>query len=114
MSTFTVIITNSPYNSQNPYNALRFALGAIAEEHNVRIFLIGDGVYVAQKNQKSQFYQIEKMVRECMEFGCEIKACGVCCDERGVTQDIIIDGIEIASITDLVVWVDESDNVLNF
>ncbi len=114
MSTFTVIITSSPYNSQNPYNALRFALGAVAEDHKVNIFLIGDGVYLAQKNQKSQFYQIEKMINECMEFGCEIMACGVCCDERGVTEDIMIKGIRVASITDLVVWVDGSDNVLNF
>jgi|Deesub1362A_J573_1020465.scaffolds.fasta_scaffold00018_74 tRNA 2-thiouridine synthesizing protein D len=114
MAKFTLVLTSSPYNSQNAYNALRFILASLAEDHVVRLFLLGDGVYLAQKDQKGQTYQLEKMLRECIEFGCNVMACGVCCDERGVTLENMVENVKIASMTDLVGWVTDSDSVLNF
>lgn len=45
---FTLVITGAPYSSQAPQTALSFAQAAVAAGHTIdRIFLYGDGVYLA-------------------------------------------------------------------
>ena len=63
---FLIIINNGPYGDERSYNALRLGLNlAKRPEANVRVFLIGDGVQCAAKNQKlpQGFYNIERMIR---------------------------------------------------
>jgi uncharacterized protein involved in oxidation of intracellular sulfur len=63
---YLVIINDSPYGNERPYNALRLAMNlAKRPEALVRVFLIGDGVNCAMAGQKTPdgYYNVERMIK---------------------------------------------------
>ena len=63
---FLIVINDGPYGSERAYNALRLALNLVKRpEAAVRIYLIGDGVACARRNQKTPegFYNVGRMVK---------------------------------------------------
>jgi uncharacterized protein involved in oxidation of intracellular sulfur len=63
--TYLFIINNGPYGDERPYNALRLAMNLVKRpEANVRVFMTGDGVQCAVKDQKTPngYYNIERMM----------------------------------------------------
>ena len=62
---FLVIINVGPYGSERAYNALRLAMNlAKRPQVIVRLFLIGDGVACAKREQKTPdgYYNVERML----------------------------------------------------
>ncbi len=111
----TVIISQAPYGRERAYTALRFALTALLEGEDVKIFLIEDGVYLAKRDQDpDEMPNHLELLKQCIEQGAEVKACGPCSKARGLSEDDFIDGVEVATMHDLVNWVRESDNVIFF
>jgi len=63
---YLVIINDSPYGNERPYNALRLAMNlAKRADALVRVFLIGDGVNCAMAGQKTPdgYYNVERMFK---------------------------------------------------
>jgi len=63
---YLVIINDSPYGNERPYNALRLAMNlAKRPEALVRVFLIGDGVNCVMAGQKTPdgYYNVERMFK---------------------------------------------------
>ena len=63
---YLVIVNDSPYGNERPYNALRLAMNlAKRPEAVVRVFLIGDGVNCVMAGQKTPdgYYNIERMFK---------------------------------------------------
>jgi len=63
---YLVIVNDSPYGNERPYNALRLAMNlAKRPETLVRVFLIGDGVNCAMAGQKTPdgYYNVERMFK---------------------------------------------------
>jgi uncharacterized protein involved in oxidation of intracellular sulfur len=63
--TYLFIINNGPYGDERPYNALRLALNLVKRpEANVQVFMTGDGVQCAVKDQKTPdgYYNVERMI----------------------------------------------------
>jgi uncharacterized protein involved in oxidation of intracellular sulfur len=63
---YLVIINDSPYGNERPYNALRLAMNLTKRpEALVRVFLIGDGVNCAMAGQKTPdgYYNVERMFK---------------------------------------------------
>ena len=63
---YLVIINDSPYGNERPYNALRLALNlAKRADALVRVFLIGDGVNCVMAGQKTPdgYYNVERMIK---------------------------------------------------
>jgi len=61
-----VIINDSPYGNERPYNALRLAMNlAKRADALVRVFLIGDGVNCVMAGQKTPdgYYNVERMIK---------------------------------------------------
>jgi uncharacterized protein involved in oxidation of intracellular sulfur len=61
-----IIINDGPYGNERAYNALRLALNLVKRpEAAVRVFLTGDGVACAKKEQKTPngFYNVERMTQ---------------------------------------------------
>lgn len=84
----TIIINESPYGNERSWNALRLALTSkvASIKLEVNIFLIGDGVSVAQKGQNppSGYYNLEKMINDFISKGGKVRACGTCLKARGL------------------------------
>lgn len=69
---FLVIINDSPYGNERPYNALRLALNLVKRPGvKVRVFLTGDGVVCAKQGQKTPdgYYNVERMIRSLARRG---------------------------------------------
>ena len=112
------IINDAPYGTEKAYNALRMAMSIQKENEGVgvRIFLLADAVTCGLPNQNTPqgFYNIERMVKAVLNKGALIKSCGSCCEARGLSQQMLIEGIEISTMSQLTKWAVESDKVITF
>jgi len=111
------ILNDAPYGSERSYNGARLA-GALAkqDEQELRIFLMGDAVAAAHRQQKvpSGFYNMEVMLGTVARHGGQIAACGSCMDARGIDQAELMDGSRRGSLDELTQWTLWADKVLVF
>lgn len=115
MAKMAVMILESPYGREKAYTALRFALTALTDEHEVTVILIQDGIFVGKKNQNpAEYPNLAEYLQNAIDEGLRIIACGVCCNARGMTQEDLIDGITIVGMHEIVQAVTESDKTLSF
>jgi len=92
--TFTLVIADAAYTKERPYTMLRFAYTALLEGHRVNVFLVEDGVFVGKKAQDPTTYDnVGKWLKDVIEEGAKILACGVCMKARGMSDEELIDGI---------------------
>jgi len=111
MATLTAVVAGPPYGTERVCSALRLAL-----------VILKDAVLSAGNGQKppempvgsDRMPNCEELLRAAVQSGVTVKACGVCSAERGVTQGEVIDGVQIASMKDLVDWVVASDRTVFF
>ena len=123
MSTLTVIVGEQPYGKERLYTTMRFVLAALFENLTVNLFLFEDAVLVCRKGQQPQempflfdarMPNCEELMKAVINQGAKVKICGVCAAERALTQDDVVEGAEIASMSDLVKWVMDADKVVSF
>lgn len=122
MATITVVLGDPPYGKQRVYTALRFSLVALHEGHQANLFLVEDAVFTAKRGQQPLAMPVgdvgmpncEELLRAAIQEGLRVKACRVCCAERGLQAEEVMEGVEIASMVDLVNWVVESDRTVFF
>ncbi len=64
MKSYLIILNDGPYGNERPYNGLRLAMSLQKKGAAVKLFLMGDAVACAKKNQKTPngFYNVERMV----------------------------------------------------
>jgi tRNA 2-thiouridine synthesizing protein D len=115
LATFTIIISEAPYGREKAYTSLRFALTALIDGHKVNIFLVQDGVYVAEKLQSpAEFPSILTYLEEAIEEGANVKICTPCMKARGIPEENITNGAKLGTMHDLVEWATKSDGVISF
>ena len=71
-SRILAIINDGPYGNERAYNGLRLAIAlAKRPQAAVRVFLLGDGVVCAHREQKTPdgYYNVERMVRSLARRG---------------------------------------------
>jgi uncharacterized protein involved in oxidation of intracellular sulfur len=69
---YLVVINDAPYGNERPYNALRLALNLVKREAvQVKVFLVGDGVFCARREQKTPegYYNVERMIKSVARRG---------------------------------------------
>ncbi len=112
--TFTIIIGDGPYTKERPYTMLRFAYTALLEGHKVHIFLVEDGIFVGKKGQDPSTYDnIGKWMKDVLEEGADVKACGVCMKARGMSEEELMDGINKTTMNGLLEMVVDADTVIS-
>jgi uncharacterized protein involved in oxidation of intracellular sulfur len=109
-----MILSSSPYGDERIWNALRLAeaLFSSSVETRVNIFLIGDSVNAAKKGQKPP--NIEKMLADLVKVGASVKVCHTSMNSRGLTEQDLVTGTKMGTITGLSKWIEESQKVLSF
>jgi uncharacterized protein involved in oxidation of intracellular sulfur len=110
------IISEAPYGTEKPWNALRLAKALVAIHQNVKVFLLGDAVALAKKGQQTPagYYNLAQMVTDLIGSGAEVRACGTCIGARGLKSEELVDGVEVGKMLDLAHWVKEGSKVLTF
>ena len=118
MEMITMVVSSSPYGDERIWNALRLAeaLSCSSTEMKVNIFLIGDAVNAAKKGQKPHkgFYNIEKTLTDLVKVGATINVCHTSMNLRGLTEEDLVVGARMGTITGLSKWIEESQKVLSF
>ena len=118
METLTMVVTSSPYGDERIWNALRLAeaLTCSSARVKVNIFLIGDAVNAAKKGQKPPkgFYNIEKMLVDLVKIGATVNVCHTSMNLRGLTEQDLVTGTSMGTITGLSKWIEESQKVISF
>jgi len=111
--TFTIVIANGAYTSERPYTMLRFAYTALLEGHKINIFLVEDGIFVGKKNQDPSTYDnVGKWMKDVIEEGAKVLACGVCMKARGVLEEELMVGISKTTMNGFLNMCEEADNIL--
>jgi uncharacterized protein involved in oxidation of intracellular sulfur len=112
------ILNDAPYGTERSYNGIRLAHSVLKEypDRKVAIFLMADAVFCGLKNQSTPdgYYNLERMLKGFMKRGGMIKACGTCCKARGVTQEMLLEGVEISNLKQLTDWTVEAEKVVTF
>jgi tRNA 2-thiouridine synthesizing protein D len=122
MATITVVVGDPPYGKERVYTALRFSLVALHEGHQANLFILEDAVFAAKRGQRPPEMPVgdagmpncEELLRASIQEGLKVKACRVCSAERGLSQDEVMEDVEMGSMADLVDWVVNSDKTVFF
>ena len=75
-----LILNDPPYGTERSYNGLRLALAlAKVEGTSVRVFLMGDAIGCAKRDQKTPdgYYNLERMLKGLTAKAVTIGACGI-------------------------------------
>ena len=135
MKSLLILLNDFPYKTDKSYNAFRAADVAVKNGVNVVVFLMGDSVYAARKNQQPppDFPNLENMVGDLIKKGVDFKLCTTCVDARGfepeegevsscfvgskkggMTPTDLIEGTNMSTMPVFVNLVSESDKVISF
>lgn len=112
------ILNDAPYGSEKVYNALRLAM-KLQLEHaaaEIHVFLMADAVTAALPAQSTPqgYYNVERMLKAVISKQGQVRACGTCVEARGLDKLVLIEGIEVSTMSQLAQWVVDSDKVLTF
>jgi uncharacterized protein involved in oxidation of intracellular sulfur len=113
---WTIIVNDSPYGIEKPWNAFRLASTTSSNGNKVHIFLMGDSVVSAKKGQRTPdgYYNMEKMLMALIKKGVRVATCGTCINARGLSISELVEGVEKGSMKILSDWITESDKVISF
>ena len=59
------------------------------------------------------YYNIERMLKPVLRNG-QVAVCGTCMEARGVTQDMLAQGVHKGTLEELTEWTLWSDRILDF
>ncbi|MBW1881173.1 MAG: DsrE family protein [Deltaproteobacteria bacterium] len=112
-----IIVQDSPYGSERPYQALRMAdaLLKLEDALELTVYLTADGVQCAKKGQVTPkgYYNIERMLKPVLKKGLVI-ACRMCLEARGLGEDDLMDGVRQVPLAEGATLVLEADKVLTY
>jgi uncharacterized protein involved in oxidation of intracellular sulfur len=118
METLTMILNSAPYGDEKVWNALRIAqaLVSVSVKMKVNVFLIGDAVIAAKKGQSPPqgYYNLGNMLKELAGHGVKVQACRTCLHARGITEQDLVEGVQVGTVMSLAQWIEESQKVLSF
>ena len=113
-----LLVVNGPaYGADETFNALRLAVAlAKRDDAEPRVFLMGDAVTCAVRNQKTPdgYYTLDRMLRGFARHGGQIACCGTCLDARGLSAENLIEEAPRSTMDELAAWTVEADEVLVF
>src|SRR3989338_9022315 len=102
-----ILKSNRP---EHVWNALRLAITARKAKHDVRIFLLSEGVEL-ERIPDTERFDVSKKVEEFTSIGGQLLACGSCLKSRSQPESA---ACPVSTMSDLLRIVEESDKVLTF
>lgn len=104
MQPAALILRDHPdHNDSGSASGLRLAGALMADDRDVRIFLLDRGVTLAHGGEASC-----ELLHELIELGALVRACGLCLDRHGISECRLPAGIERSSMKELAQWCGDS------
>jgi uncharacterized protein involved in oxidation of intracellular sulfur len=111
------VLNDPPYGTEKCFNGLRLAREiAGREEAELRLFLMGDAVTSAMAGQKlpDGYYHLDRMLASLVRRDVLIGACTTCLDARGITDNLLVEGVHRSTLEELGNWTIWADKVVTF
>ena len=91
-------------------------VSTLAENRDVRVHLLDDGVEVGRLDQQvpEGAVNLEALLRELIDCGLRVSACGMALNDCALDESFTLPGIECGSMKALANWVKNSDHVMAF
>ncbi|MBH1940890.1 DsrE family protein [Mobilitalea sibirica] len=102
-----IIIETNEY--EKAWNAFRFAVTAKKKNHEVKVFLMGEGVECESLTHEK--YNVAEQLKTFVELGGELLACGTCLKSRSMAES---DVCPISTMIDCVQMVEWADKTITF
>jgi len=100
VKTLAIIITKPPFGAIHAAEAIRLANGAVSYGHEVKIILLGDGVYVARKGQRAEeagWTSLSPLLEKLASSGrAKVLVDNASADERGIALKDLAAGVELS------------------
>lgn len=122
-----ILVRKPPYGSMDAAEAVRHINGALAAGLRTRAVLLGDGVYVATRNQDAAvagWTSLSAAIEQSVTSGAslrggavnraEVYAHGPSLEQQGLTGERLIEGAQVITDTELAEILAGSDSVLVF
>jgi len=116
MGRMLILLCESPFQNEIVDQALDISKSAIAKGHEVDIYLMMDGVYNPVTSQSGEPFHMDSIsdrFKELVGLGANVSGCRVCMELRGVTEEMLPDGVDVGGIFDLGEMMSEADIVLS-
>lgn len=110
----TILLLKGPYVSEYAELAAITALKAKKKGYKVNMFLYLDGAWLPHVKTFKEFSNPGDWLRRAIRKGVVVKACERCSMARDLTEDDIMEGVEISGLYGLIDMLAESDQVLTF
>lgn len=117
MTTLTTVVQNSPCTGNNEaWHALQFSGAAPAEDMQVRVHLLDDGVAVGRHGHQvpEGAVNLGELLAELIDCGLRAGACGRSLTDCEIGESAMMAGIECGSMKALAKRVKESNHVMVF
>ena len=115
MVSIAVGLGSPAYSSERAFTALNFIHTALMEGHELKVFLFEDGIFLSKRGQDpGNFANPLPWLETIIEEGAEVKFCGTCAKERGLTEEEIIEGVRKGTMADFVGMVSSADRSVIF
>lgn len=117
MGSISIILRRPPYGTIDAPEAIRHALGGVAEEMSVRLILVDGGVWAAKKGQDvrgTEFQGIEEGIRDCIDMGVDVYVEKVSLKEQQLEAEDLVEGVVIANSYEVSEIIKDSDTVMVF
>jgi sulfur relay (sulfurtransferase) complex TusBCD TusD component (DsrE family) len=99
-----VILETKEY--EKAWNAFRFAVTAKKQEHEVKLFLMGEAVECESLTHKK--YNVNEQLKNFVNAGGEILACGTCLKSHQLESTETCPVSTMVDCVNLVVWADKT------
>ncbi|HBX50028.1 MAG: DsrE family protein [Bacteroidetes bacterium RIFOXYA12_FULL_35_11] len=91
---------------EKAWNAFRFAVTAKKQEHEVKVFLMGEAVEC--EGLIHEKYNIDEQLKKFLNCGGEILACGTCLKSRQLDETSSCPISTMVDCLNLVIWADKT------
>jgi len=102
-----IIIETKEY--EKAWNAMRFAVTSKKNNHDVKVFLMGEAVEI--ENLTHDQYNVSEQIKIFHEVDGEILACGTCLQSRNIAGSEVC---PVSTMIDCVEMVEWADKVVTF
>lgn len=117
MARIAMILRRAPYGDINAAEAVRHAMGGVADELGVDLILVDGGVFLAKKGQDDTgtgFTNLEGSLKDCIDMGVNVYADKASVREQNLEQGDLVDGVRIISAMEMAGLVQEARTTVIF
>lgn len=117
MGRIAMILRRAPYGDINAAEAVRHALGGVADELDVDLILVDGGVLLAKKGHDDTgtgFTNLEGALKDCIDMGAEVYADKASLREQHLESVDILEGVKTANAMKIAELIQEAKTTMIF